>query len=47
MKKALEKVRTIDADLANRRLEDQDRELGGDGPHQIEAAIADALQKLR
>lgn len=30
-----------------RRLEEVDRESGGDGPHQIEAAIADALQKLR
>jgi len=30
-----------------RRLEEVDRDLGGDGPHQIEAAIADALQKLR
>ena len=30
-----------------RRLEELDRDLGGDGPHQIEAAIADALQKLR
>ena len=30
-----------------RRLEEVDRELNGDGPHQIEAAIADALQKLR
>ena len=30
-----------------RRLEQVDRDLGGDSPHQIEAAIADALQKLR
>ena len=30
-----------------RRLEELDRDLGGDGPQQIEAAIADALQKLR
>ena len=30
-----------------RRLEEVDRELGGDGPHQIESAVAAALQNLR
>ena len=29
-----------------RRLEDVDRQLGGDGPRKIEAAVADALDEL-
>ncbi len=30
-----------------RRLEEVDRKLGGDGPHKIQAAIADALEEMR
>ena len=30
-----------------RRLEEIDRDLGGDGPHQIKSAVAAALQNLR
>ena len=30
-----------------RRLEDVDRQLGGDGPRRIQAAVADALDELR
>lgn len=30
-----------------RRLEEVDRRLGGDGPRKIQAAVADALEKIR
>ena len=30
-----------------RRLEEVDRQLGGDGPRQIQAAVADALEEVR
>jgi Fe-S-cluster containining protein len=30
-----------------RRLEEVDRQLGGDGPRQIQAAVADALEEIR
>ena len=30
-----------------RRLEEVDRQLGGDGPRKIQAAVADALEELR
>jgi Fe-S-cluster containining protein len=30
-----------------RRLEDVDRQLGGDGPRKIQAAVADALDEMR